>query len=230
MEGDIKKEMTIILNFNYESPEVLKLREIDPTLECLIKYIDGVSITLKDNLYQALVRQIVGQQLSIKAADTIWGRVESLCRDFKPERINEVSNEELRAVGISKQKISYIRDLSSKIISGDLTLEKMYLMEDHEVISTLTNVKGIGRWTAEMFLIFSLGRQNVLSLGDISLQRSARWLFQNDTLDLSTNYEKWSPYNTIVSLYLWEAVNRGYVDSGLTLHQITNSKKNNTDL
>lgn len=202
------------LHFTLESKEIKYLLEADPKLNRLIKAIGPIHFSLHKNYYQSIVKQIIGQQLSLKAAATICHRLECIWPNYEAEQLKRITDEELRHVGVSRPKIKYIKDLTQKLLNGDIDLSTIDSLSDEEVLHVLTNVKGIGKWTAEMFLIFSLGRLNVLSYGDISIQNTIRWLYQIDKeepLDLDYFYHKWKPYNSIVSLYLWEAL-----DSGLT--------------
>lgn len=180
--------------------------------------IGPIHIPLRTNYYQSIVKQIIGQQLSLKAAATICDRLDQIWPNFEAEKFNLISDHALRCVGVSRPKINYIKDLTEKYLNGDINLSTIATLDDRDVIELLTTVKGIGKWTAEMFLIFSLGRLNVLSYGDISIQNTIKWLYQigkEAPLELDGFYNKWSPYNTIVSLYLWEAL-----DSGLTKQSI----------
>lgn len=193
-----------------------KLRELcknDPTLGKLITVVGDYDLNIQDGHYEALVKRIIGQQLSVKAASTIWSRVAELCPVVEPEKVQAVSDEALRAVGVSRPKIKYIRDLSEKVLSGELELETLDTLADEEVIRALTTVKGIGQWSAEMFLIFSLGRENIFSFGDVGLRRGIKWLYQveDDEIESLTEIERWSPHKTIASLYLWEVVNQNFV-------------------
>lgn len=165
---------------------------------------------MKENYYQSIVKQIIGQQLSLKAAATINNRLENIWPNLRPGILENIDDEELRSAGVSRPKIKYIRDLSQKYLKEEIHLEKIHMLGDEEIISVLTSVKGIGKWTSEMFLIFSLGRQDILSYTDVSIKNAIRWLYQIDKeepLDLDCFCNKWKPYNTIASLYLWEAIN-----------------------
>ncbi len=200
--------------YTHSHPHVIYLSEVDPTLKKLIEKVEVIDIPLRKDYYNSIVRQIIGQQLSIKAAHTITNRVLQLWENFDPILLGQLDDEHLRNTGISRPKISYIRDLSNKHLSGEVDLKTIHLLEDEEVIERLTSVKGIGKWTAEMFLIFSLGRMNILSFGDVSIQNAIRWLYKiekDQSLNLQLFLEKWSPYNTVASLYLWEAINLGLV-------------------
>jgi len=170
---------------------------------------------LNDDYYLKLVQSIVGQQLSIKAKETIWNRVESLCEAITPKDILNISDIDLRNVGISYSKISYIKGLSQMIVDNNINFNNIKNYNDEEVLNLLTSVKGIGKWTAEMFLIFSLGRLDVFSVDDASLRRSVKWLYsfkENPTKSqLYTISKQWHPYRSIASLYLWAAVDRGLI-------------------
>ncbi|OJH19277.1 hypothetical protein BLX88_08785 [Bacillus obstructivus] len=196
-----------------------KLGTADPILQQLMKLIGPLNIKISDDPYQALLRSIVGQQLSAKVASVLNERLKKLTNsNLSPETILALSDEQLREIGISYRKISYIRDLSEKITKKELLFEQFSYMGNETVIQQLTQVKGIGRWTAEMFLIFSLGRLDVLSLLDIGLQRGVKWLYsvskESDGKKLLEEKGKaWAPYQSIASLYLWEVVNQEYVVS-----------------
>lgn len=136
--------------------------------------------------------------------------------NYSPTILLSLPNEEYRKIGVSGNKTKYIKDLSEKILMKDIGLTSLKYLENDEVIQQLTKVKGIGKWTAEMFLIFSLSRMNVLSLDDVGLQRGVKWLYgikgeNRGKEELKVRSLKWKPYYTIASLYLWEAVNKGYV-------------------
>ncbi|UOQ92190.1 DNA-3-methyladenine glycosylase 2 family protein [Halobacillus shinanisalinarum] len=202
------------LYFTLEDDRIKHLSQIDPELNNLIKVIGTIDIPLKTDYHRSIVKQIIGQQLSLKAAHTINTRLEEIWPNLQPELLEGLSDEQIRSVGVSRAKLKYIRELTEKHLSNEVDFSSIHLLEDEEVIKTLTDIKGIGRWTAEMFLIFSLGRLNVLSYGDVSIKNSIRWLYQmekDEPLDLDFHYKKWEPFNSIVSLYLWNAINLGIV-------------------
>ena len=164
------------------------------------------------NPFKALVRAIVGQQLSAKAAATIFSRFEALFDTFPDaSRVLAVSDEQLRAVGISQQKIGYLRDLCRRIVEGELPLDVLDRMDDEAVIGTLTQVKGIGRWTAEMFLIFRLQRPDVLPLGDLGIVKAVQRAYKlrkTPSPDRLTRIgEAWRPYRSVACWYLWASLN-----------------------
>ncbi len=186
----------------------------DPVLGTLIARVGPIRITLSDNYFEALLSAIVGQQLSSKVADVIWGRFKALMdADVQPEKIIAAPETDLRAIGLSNAKVAYAKALSWAVMNGAVRLDALDAMEDDEIVRHLTAVKGIGSWTAEMFLIFTLGRTDVFSCGDGGLQRAAQWLYgiepkRDELLRVSS---AWKPYRTYGSLYLWEALNQKLV-------------------
>ncbi|WP_019157249.1 DNA-3-methyladenine glycosylase family protein [Robertmurraya massiliosenegalensis] len=202
------------LFFTVEDERVKHLAKVDPKLEKLIKNVGTIDIPLSTDFYCSTVKRIIGQQLSLKAAQTIIGRVENIWQNFNPELLEDISDDLICGCGVSFPKLKYIRDLTQKYLTREVDFSTIHMLDDEEVIKTLTNIKGIGKWTAEMFLIFSLGRLDVLSYGDVSIKNAIRWLYQiekEQSLDLDYFYEKWQPYNSIASLYLWGAIDLGFV-------------------
>src|SRR5699024_8240175 len=128
-----------------------------------------------------LVRQIVGQQISMNSASAIYGRLQQLENGhITAEGVLEQSTENLRSVGLTKQKTTYIQDVADKVESGELDIQHLATYDDKMIVKQLTNVKGIGRWTAEVFLLLTLGRQDVLAADDVGLQRAAQWLYKTE--------------------------------------------------
>jgi DNA-3-methyladenine glycosylase II len=216
--------MTNIFELDAEEERVRRLCDADPRLASLIRTVGPLTITGRRDAFQSLARALIGQQLSVKAANTITERAVAACGGgMTPEAVLAVPEEELRATGVSRPKIGYLMALAQAAADGELDYAKLSGLPDEAVVAALTKIKGVGRWTAEMFLIFSLGREDVLSLGDVGLRRAARWLYGSGepdpvadeaaSVDLAQLGETWRPYRTIASLYLWEAVNRGLVGS-----------------
>ena len=207
--------MERILIFKRESKEIVSICSSDIKMKRLVNIVGDYTLTLRNDYFLSLVRSIIGQQLSIKTASTIWDRVIQISSDVNPDNILEIDDFQFRLAGVSNPKIKYIKELSKAVLTKEIDFSEFNNLENDMVINTLMRVKGIGRWTAEMFLIFSLGRLDVLATGDIGLQRAMRWLYGLDS-DISSEYiqelgRKWSPYRTIASLYLWEIINRGYI-------------------
>ena len=165
--------------------------------------------------FQALTRSIVYQQLSGKAAGTILGRFNSLYASGSPtpEQVLETDDETLRSVGLSRQKIGYLRDLASKVVSGDLPLDEVQHMTDDDLIEHLVQVKGIGRWTAQMFLMFRLGRPDVLPELDLGIQNAIKRAYRLRKRPTPKQVRrvgaKWTPHSTVACWYLWRSLENG---------------------
>jgi len=186
----------------------------DPVLRDLMRAHGpcGLAARLHTNPFKALTRAIVGQQLSAKAAATIFSRFEGLYDAFPtPAQVLATPDERLRAVGLSSQKLGYLRDLCRRIEAGELPLDVLERMEDEAVIETLTQVKGVGRWTAEMFLIFRLQRPDVLPLGDLGIAKAVQRAYKlrkAPSPDRLTRIgEAWRPYRSVACWYLWASLN-----------------------
>lgn len=165
------------------------------------------------NPYKSLVEAIITQQLSGKAAESISKRFKKLFGKFpKPADVLKMSDSKIRSTGISSMKVRYIKDLSKRIEEGELKLTSLSKMTDDEIIQHLTQVKGIGRWTAEMFLIFSLGRLDILPVGDLGLKKGMQKIYRLPNLpkedEIERLAEKWRPYRTVATWYIWKSLNQ----------------------
>jgi DNA-3-methyladenine glycosylase II len=185
----------------------------DPVIAALIRQYGecGLASAQRTDPFHALLHAIIAQQLSTKAAKTIEGRFSALFDGGPtPAGVARVSGEELRAVGLSSQKIKYLRDLCTRILDGSLKLETLEAMTDDEVIAALTSVKGIGRWTAEMFLMFRLHRPDVLPVGDLGIVKAVQRAYKLRTLPspqrLTKIGETWRPYRSVACWYLWASL------------------------
>jgi DNA-3-methyladenine glycosylase II len=162
--------------------------------------------------YEAIARAIVGQQLSTKAARSIWERLLEVLGGTlpAPAQMLAVDPETLRSAGLSRAKAAFVRDLAERIDDGRLDIDALGDLIDEDVIAALTEVKGVGPWTAEMFLIFHLGRPDVLSTGDLGIRRAAQIAYGLDELpgphDLERIAEPWRPHRTLGCLYLWRSL------------------------
>jgi DNA-3-methyladenine glycosylase II len=185
----------------------------DPVIRDLIRQHGrcGLADAQHTDPFTALVHAIVSQQLSTKAAATIAGRVDALLGGTPtPERVAAASDPELRAAGLSGQKIGYMRDLCARIANGSLPLDRLHALDDPAVIEALTQVKGIGRWTAEMFLMFRLHRPDVLPVGDLGIVKAVQRAYglrkAPDPKRLTRIGEPWRPYRSIACWYLWASL------------------------
>ncbi|HOP53991.1 MAG: DNA-3-methyladenine glycosylase family protein [Bacillota bacterium] len=190
------------------TPEIKEfLIEADSKFSPIISAVGDIEVELEPDLFVSLVSTIVGQQLSNKVLEIIWNRFDTLLQgEVTPEKILNLPDEKIREVGISYRKIEYIKNLAQKVLNGELDLVALESFSDQEVIEKLVELKGIGVWTAEMLLIFSLGRNDVFSVRDLGLRRGVARLY--DLGDVSDDEvakiaAKWSPYRTFASLYLW---------------------------
>ena len=206
------------MNTNY----LEHLCSVDQYLAEIIKAVGSYSIKVRNDSYLSLVEAIIYQQLAGSAASTIYNRFLGYYNGPipKPEQILSSSETDLRAkVGLSRMKIAYLKDLAVHIADGRLILNNLPSMTDEEVISQLTRVKGIGRWTAEMFLIFCLGREDILPVTDLGLRTAMkRTYLLNELPKPNTMIEiasPWRPYRSIATWYLWKSLARK--DSNITI-------------
>jgi len=187
------------------------LKKCDPVLRGIIERVGPFQMEYGLPQFSSLAEAIVYQQLNGRAAETIFKRFASLAGDpLTPEGILKLSDEQLRGVGLSKQKSAYLKDLAQKTAAGVLDFSKLPELPDEEVIEHLTQVKGIGVWTAHMFLIFSLRRLNVLPTGDYGVQMALKRHYRKRKLPTPKDMEKiaraWEPYRTVACWYMWRSL------------------------
>jgi len=198
-------------SIEYPPGAIEHLRAADPVLDDLISRYGIVTRNRSRPAFYALMAAIVGQQISVKAAAAIMSRLLGLFsegQEVQAETLAEVSFEQLRAVGLSAAKARYLHDLAEKVADGTVDLAALPQLPDEEVITTLCQIKGIGRWTAEMFLIFSLGRIDVLAVDDLGLRTAIQRAYGLNQLPQAAEIRAlaapWQPYRTIAMLYLWQ--------------------------
>jgi DNA-3-methyladenine glycosylase II len=183
----------------------------DPVLGRLIKQQKPLVLSARNDYFFSLCRSIIGQQVSIAAAAAIFGRFEAATA-VQPERIAALSDEELRQVGLSRQKTSYLRDLAGHFIANPNIYEHLGSLSDEEVIVELTAVKGIGIWSAQMFLLFTLGRLDVFAVDDVGIQRAMKLLYGWDVLppkeELLAVADTWKPYRSVACWHLWKSLEK----------------------
>lgn len=192
--------------------ETSYLAKKDKKLGALIERFGVVDWNVRRNLFESLVISIANQQISNKAAETVTNRMYEKFGEITPETVGAASAAEIQTVGISMKKAEYIKGLCSSVQSGELDLEALRALPDDEVEAKLLPIKGIGSWTVEMFLIFSLGRPDVLSYGDFAIRKGMMALYGLKELprEKFERYRKrYSPYGTIASLYLWRLSENG---------------------
>lgn len=189
---------------HYQNVDIT-IANVLPTITWSDWFEDRVS---SDHFYN-LSRNIIYQQLAGKAASTIFGRFESLVKEVTPQNIINIEGQLLRDVGLSWAKVRYVKDLAEKVVSKVINLNSIEQMENEAVITELTKVKGIGRWTAEMFLLFTLHRENVFSYGDLGLKNGLVKLYHLSApsdKDIAQIVDRWSPYESYGSIALWHTL------------------------
>lgn len=187
------------------------LKKVDPLLGALIEKVGPYRMEYGEPTFHSVAEAIIYQQLNGKAAVTIFKRFTDLAgTPLTPEGILKLSDEQLRSVGLSKQKSSYVRDLAEKAKTGLLDFSKLAEQSDDEVIKHLTQVKGVGVWTAHMFLMFTLRRPDVLPTGDYGIQAAMKKHYRKRKLPKPKDMEKiakcWSPYRSVACWYLWRSL------------------------
>jgi len=186
----------------------------DPKLAKVISIVGKYQISTSSNYFESLVEAIITQQLSGSAAKAIAKRFCNLYgkRFPKPIDVIKTSDSKLRKTGLSKMKVEYIKELSKAIESKKLKMRSLSKLSDEVIIEQLTQIKGIGRWTAEMFLIFSLGRMDVLPVGDLGLRKGVQLYKSSKELpneaEIEKLAEKWRPYRTVATWYLWKSLQK----------------------
>lgn len=187
----------------------------DPVLAVVIKHAPPPTIIPNKNYYQELVESIISQQLSVKAAATILRRFIELFEGDEfpsPDHILDKSVEELRAVGLSRQKIGYIQDLARRVIDGSVKFNHLDVLTNDEIIAELTQIKGVGVWTVHMFLLFCMGRLDVLPTGDLGIKNGIQQLYSLDerpdpeTVERIATENNWHPYESVASWYVWHSL------------------------
>lgn len=205
---------------------VRHLKKCDPVLAEIIEQVGPFRMDRRPATYEAMVRAIVFQQLAGAAARTIFMRLQSACEKavggegsprslyggfaITPESVLALTEDQMRACGLSRQKLSYIRDLAAKTLSREVDFERLPDMSDEDVIEHLTRVKGVGTWSAQMFLMFALGRPDVMPTADLGLNNAIRKLYRKRKMpkpkDVLKVAEKWRPYRSFACWYLWRSV------------------------
>jgi len=197
--------------FPYGNREISHLRSRDKRLGRAIDEIGRIGRGVTPDIFTALVASVAGQQVSAKAAETVWHRLENLLGPVTPETISAVSQEKIQQCGMSIRKAGYIKSIGDAVMNGEIDLAGLWDLPDNEVIARLTVLDGVGVWTAEMLLIFSMQRPDVVSWGDFAIRRGMIRLYGIDTLDrarFERYRRRYSPYGSVASLYLWEISHR----------------------
>lgn len=191
--------------YPYDQKEIDYLCHRDTQMAGLIERVGMIHKRILPDIFSGIIYTIIGQQVSTRVQETIWQRIQETIPDITPTTIIEHSSDTLRACGISYKKVDYIRGIAQQIITGSLDIEALQTISDTQIIESLCQLDGIGVWSAEMILIFSLQRPDVLSYGDLGIRRGLCNLYHLKSLS-STRFAKYkqlfSPYGTVASLYL----------------------------
>lgn len=195
---------------SYWQSAATALAASDPVMDRLVGRYAGLALVSRGDPFETLARAVVGQQISVKAADCIWRRLMGALPQFNPAALLAASADDLRACGLSARKLEYLSDLAGHFADGRLQPDQWFVMSDAAVIDELTAVRGIGVWTAEMFLIFNLLRPDVWPVDDIGLQKAvAQHYFAGSRLsrkDLLALGERWRPWRSVATWYLWRSL------------------------
>ena len=193
--------------FEYGETEKIFLSKKDPQLGAAIKEIGHVYREVIPDLYAALVLQIISQQISTKGAETVYSRLCDMLGPPTPQNICKTPVDKIQKCGMSMRKTQYIVDFSQSVINGALDLQALHTLSDDELCAKLSGIRGIGVWTAEMLMTFSMCRPDIMSFGDIAIHRGLRMLYRHRkiTPQLFSKYKRlYSPYASVACLYLWE--------------------------
>lgn len=203
----------VALDSNAYSVQYLSSK--DKRLGKMISMIGPITYDLYDTSdgYSYLIHSIIEQMMSIKVGQVIFSRLEALCDGtITPDCISKLTNEEIRATGTSNAKVEYIRHLTGAVTSGVLSLCELEEMSDEYIIKKLTSIRGIGNWTAKMYLLFVLNRQDILPYEDGAFVQSFRWLYKTDDcrpISIISKCKKWQPYSSTAARYMYQALDRG---------------------
>lgn len=200
--------------FKYGEKEIGHLKRSDLKLADAIDKIGKINRAVDADFFSSLVRSIIGQQISTQAQKTIWTRMKDGVGDITPENMDKLTEEEIQKFGVSFRKASYIKSAAAKIRSGELDVSALQNLSDEDVIKELLKLKGVGVWTAEMLMIFSMCRPDIISYGDLAIRRGMCMLYGLDEIDKPTfekRRKRYSPYGSVASLYIW-AIAGGALD------------------
>jgi DNA-3-methyladenine glycosylase II len=209
MDTNVQVQVQVCVPAYWEDAK-LELMKRDRIMRKLIPQVGDLHLIGRGEAFTTLARSIVGQQISIKAAETVWQRLLSICPKCTPQQILKAGNDKLSLCGLSKRKTEYIIDLAEHFRAKRVHADKWAEMEDEDVIAELVQIRGIGRWTAEMFLIFNMLRPNILPLDDLGLLKgisvnyfSGEPVSRSDAREVAAN---WEPWRTVATWYLWRSL------------------------
>lgn len=210
MAGFYGNKMSTLRTPHYWNAAKEHLTTNDNILSEIISNYKGETLILHDNAFYTLVRSIIGQQISVKAAASVWNRLQTKIGSPTPQTVISTDEETLRACGLSARKVRYLHGLAEHFIENDTHIKNWANLSDEEILTELTALNGIGRWTAEMFMIFHLARPDILPLADLGLQKAIfRHYNQNEKMtlaEISKLSQSWKPYRSVATWYLWRSL------------------------
>lgn len=216
--------MSEIITLDMATASVQYLCERDKRLAKVINMVGPISyLPRKDDPYRFLIHEIIEQMLSVKAGKKIFSRLEELCKgNINPNSISVLTDEEIRGAGISNAKVEYIRNLTSAMESGFLSFEKLNIMADEDVIREMTKIRGIGVWTAKMYLIFVLNRPDIMPIEDGAFLQVYQWAYKTSDcrpVSVTKKCKKWKPYSSIASRFFYHALDMGLTKEEFHLYK-----------
>lgn len=216
--------MSEIITLDTNSPPIQYLRKKDKRLAKVIDMVGPITYhTHEDNPYAFLIHEIIEQMLSAKVASKIYERFESLCGGgINPVIVNELSDADIKSIGTADTKVSYIRNLTSAVISGELNFETINKLPDNEAMCKLVSFRGIGNWTAKMYLLFVLDRPDVLPFEDVAFQQAFEWVYKSPDRTkeaIIKRCKKWKPYSSFAVRYMYRALDLGFTKSEFHLYK-----------
>jgi len=186
-----------------------ELKKIDKNIKKIIELYEFPSLTTRENMFFTLIRSIVGQQISVRAADTIWDKIVNEAKEIRPEIIYSMDENTMRDCGLSKRKVEYMKAVSEKWLN-DYDKINWHELSDEAVTEKLVEIRGIGKWTAEMILIFTLMRPDIFPMGDIGAIRALEKIYNKgqkmNKEQIEEIVKKWKPWRTIATWYLWRSI------------------------
>lgn len=205
--------MDKVIILNREHPAVQYLCDKDKRLAKVISMVGEITYQPHQDGYSFLIHEIIEQMLSVKAGAKIYGRLQDLCGgEVTAEAVTRLSDEEIKSVGTANSKVTYIRNVTDAFVSGKLNLDSFSTLSDEEVYKILTKIKGVGSWTAKMYLIFVLDRQDVLPIEDVAFLQSYKWVYKTEDVSkfsVTKKCKKWKPYSSVAARYLYRALDTG---------------------
>lgn len=217
--------MSDIITLDMNTPSVQYLCRKDKRLAKVINMVGSISYTTPDgeNAYSFLIHEVIEQMLSIKAGKKIYERLVDLCNDdVTPFKMNQLSDEQIKSIGTSNSKVRYIRSITDAVINGTLNFEKLHCLSANDALHALTKIQGIGKWTAKMYLIFVLDRQDILPYEDVAFLQTYRWVYKTDVVlpeYVKKKCSKWKPYSSIAARFFYKALDEGMTKEEFHLYK-----------